>query len=294
MSYFGLLNVNKPSGVTSRYAVDRVKRLVKPARVGHAGTLDPLASGVLVIGVGQATRLVEYVQQMPKRYSATFLLGRTSTTEDVEGDVTPLADAPRPTREQLERAAEALTGEILQRPPAFSALKVSGRRAYAMARAGETPELAPRTVQVHRLAVVAYAYPELRLEIECGSGTYVRSLGRDLAEQVGTGAVMSALVRTAIGRFTIETAHDLDQLTSETLSDALLPPLLAVEGLMPTCQVSESEATRLSHGLAIEREEPAADPCAALSPDGRLVAILARRADGTFRPAKFFPTDGTA
>jgi tRNA pseudouridine55 synthase len=141
---FGLLNLNKPSGITSRRVVDRVQRLVRPDKVGHAGTLDPLACGVLVVGIGQATRLVEYVQEMPKHYSATFLLGRTSTTEDVEGRVTELAGARPPARAELERAVRELTGQIEQRPPSFSALKIAGQRAYDLARAGDEVELAPR------------------------------------------------------------------------------------------------------------------------------------------------------
>jgi len=171
MSLFGLLNLNKPPGVTSRRVVDRVQRLVKPAKVGHAGTLDPLASGVLVLGIGPATRLVEYVQEMPKHYRATFLLGRTSTTEDVDGDVTELDGAVPPKRERLERVAEEMTGEIEQRPPIYSALKVSGRRAYDLARAGGRVELAPRTVRIDRLEIVRYEYPELCLDVTCGGGT---------------------------------------------------------------------------------------------------------------------------
>ncbi len=231
MALCGLINANKPSGVTSRRIVDRVARLAGPAKVGHAGTLDPLASGVLVIGIGQATRLVEYVQRMPKTYRAEFLLGRTSTTEDVEGEITLLDDAPRPTLDELARAAGSLVGTIEQRPPAFSALKVEGRRAYALARAGQSVELAPRSVRIDRLEVTGYEYPTLSLEIECGSGTYVRSLGRDLAQRVGTGAVMSALVRTAIGPFEIASAVDVDTLTRETLAAAVLPAVLAVSAV---------------------------------------------------------------
>ncbi len=291
MSLFGLLNVNKPSGITSRRVVDQVKRLVKPAKIGHAGTLDPLARGVLVIGVGQATRLVEYVQQMPKQYRATFLLGHTSTTEDVEGDVTPLVDAPRPTIEQIRCAATELTGEIQQRPPAYSALKVDGRRAYARARAGEAVELAPRTIHVYRLEVVAYDYPELQLEVECGSGTYIRSLGRDLAEHAGSGAVMSALERTAIGNFTIEDAVATDRLTRQNLTEFLLPAVRAVQDLMPTCVVSDDDVDRLSNGLPIASDIESAETCAAVDGAGKLTAILTRRTDGTYGPSKYFPID---
>jgi tRNA pseudouridine55 synthase len=290
MSLFGLLNLNKPSGVTSRRAVDQVKRLVKPAKIGHAGTLDPLASGVLMIGIGQATRLVEYIQQLPKCYRATFLLGRTSTTEDVEGVVTMLGDPPVPTRAQLANAAAGFSGEIQQRPPAYSALKIEGRRAYARARAGETVELAARPVHIHRLEILAYDYPELHLEIDCGSGTYVRSLGRDLAERVGTGAVMSSLTRTAIGRFRVEQAVAPDQLTPENLDEFLLPAHLAVADLMPEVEVSPSAVGRLANGQPIDAPAATAETCAALDADGKLIAILSRRPNGQYAPSKFFPT----
>ena len=188
---FGLLNINKPSGITSRRVVDRVARLVKPLKAGHAGTLDPLASGVLVVCVGQATRLIEYVQRMPKRYRATFLLGRSSPTEDVEGEVSELAGAPEPSRAQIEQAAQGMLGQLAQRPPAFSAIKVAGRRSYDLARAGQAVELEPRTITVYGIDLIAYRYPELELDIRCGSGTYVRTLGRELAERLGSCAVMS-------------------------------------------------------------------------------------------------------
>ncbi len=290
MSLFGLLNVNKPSGVTSRRVVDQVKRLVRPTKVGHAGTLDPLASGVLVIGIGQATRLVEYVQQLPKSYRATFLLGRTSTTEDVEGEVTLLEHPPVPTREDLARAAVDLTGEIQQRPPAYSALKVDGRRAYSRARAGETVELAARLVQVHRIEIVGYAYPELQLEIDCGSGTYVRSLGRDLAERVGNGAVMSALERTAIGRFHVAESIVAEQLTRDNVAEHLLPASWAVADLMPSAEVTPSDVVCLANGLPIELDGMTSDVCAAVDNSGKLIAILGRRPDGRFTPTKYFPT----
>jgi tRNA pseudouridine55 synthase len=290
MPHFGLLNLNKPAGVTSRDVVNRVARLVKPAKVGHAGTLDPLASGVLVIGIGQATRLVEYVQRMPKRYRATFLLGRTSTTEDVEGQVTMLEGAPVPSTEQLERVAATLVGSIMQRPPAYSALKVAGRRAYALARAGQEVELAPREVQVYRIEIVSYEYPVFCLDVECGSGTYIRSLGRDLAERVGTGAVMSALVRTAIGPFTLEAAIDPSELASDAIESRLLPAVLAVREHLSERTVSADEIARLDHGLAIPDGGATADECAAVDASGRLMAILVRRPDGLLAPAKFFPT----
>ena len=289
MSY-GLLNLNKPSGVTSRDVVDQVQRLVRPQKAGHAGTLDPLATGVLVVCVGPATRLIEYVQQMPKSYSGTFLLGRQSPTEDVEGEVTELADPPVPALDQLLAAAQALTGRIEQLPPAYSALRVAGRRAYDLARRGETFDLQPRPVEIHRLEIVSYAYPELKLRVECGSGTYVRSLGRDLAAALGTAAVMSALQRTAIGSFRLEDALDPAALTRENWPERLLPPLRAVESLPRIC-LTEPEIRSIRAGQAIGREvsPPGGTPWAALDAAGHLVAILVPRGPGLLGPLRNLP-----
>ncbi|MBL9125814.1 MAG: tRNA pseudouridine(55) synthase TruB [Planctomycetaceae bacterium] len=273
-SLSALLNVNKPSGITSRDAVNRVQRLVRPAKVGHAGTLDPLASGVLVIAIGSATRLIEFVQQLPKRYRATFLLGRSSTTEDIEGEVTELIEPPVPTRDEIESAAERLTGAILQRPPAFSALKVAGRRAYQLARRGETPELAPRPVTIYQLSVVGYEYPVMELDIRCSSGTYVRSLGRDLAESLGTAAVMSALCRTAIGGFRIEGACELDALDAASLPGHLLPPAKAVAHLRRH-ELSAEEVRSLRQGRPVPfRHERSDELFAGYGPAGELIGIL--------------------
>jgi tRNA pseudouridine55 synthase len=277
--------------MTSRRAVDCVQRVSCCRRVGHAGTLDPLASGVLMVCVGQATRLIEYVQQLPKRYAATFLLGRHSPTEDMEGEVTELAGVPVPTLEQLAEAARGFTGEISQRPPAFSALKIAGRRAYELARRGLPVELEPRTITIYRLAVVGYDYPELRLDIECSSGTYVRSLGRDLAESLGTAAVMSGLVRTAIGPFGLSEAVLPDQLTSENWTSALLPPRRAVEQL-PQVELSDEQAARLRNGQTIACAiAPTERELAAVDVQGELVALLAMREPGWFRPTRVFHND---
>lgn len=290
----GLLNLNKPSGITSRQAVDRVLRLARPAKVGHAGTLDPLASGVLVVCVGSATRLIEYVQRMPKRYAATFLLGRESPTEDNSGEVTVLAEPPIPSREEVAAALPSLTGTIQQRPPAFSALKVDGRRAYAMAREGKQVELEPRPVTVHRIEVVGYDYPDLQMEIECGSGTYVRSLGRDLAERLGTAAVMSALVRTAIGEFRLDEAVLPEELNKANWTDWLRPPLAAVGG-MPRLELDADQLRRIRSGQTIPTPPTAeghGGEVAAVDAAGRLVAILVARAPGQLGPLRNLSTDG--
>ncbi len=296
MPHSGLLNLNKPAGMTSREAVNRVQRFVHPAKVGHAGTLDPLATGVLVVCVGAATRLIEYVQRMPKSYTGTFLLGRSSATEDIEGEVTELPGAPVPTHEEIVAAAERLVGRIEQRPPAFSALKVAGRRAYKLARRGEPVELKPREVVVHKIEVASYDYPELVLEVQCGSGTYIRSLGRDLAESVGTAAVMSALVRTAIGRFRLEDAVDPGRLTHAGIRELLQPPLTAVESL-PRVTLSKAEVVEIGHGRTIPegkgemKGKGEKGEFAAIDANGRLVAILAPRRENRLGPVRNFPVE---
>ncbi len=286
---FGLLNVNKPSGVTSRDVVNRVQRLVRGTKVGHAGTLDPLATGVLVVALGPATRLVEYVQRMPKTYVGTFLLGRASDTEDVEGRVVELENPPRPTAGEIEAVLPRFLGTIQQVPPAFSALKVQGRRAYELARRGDDVELQSRPVEVHRLALVRYAYPELQLEVCCGSGTYIRSLGRDVAQTLGTAAIMSALVRTAIGDFRIEEACVPDDLTAENIESRLAPPTRAVAQL-PSVQLAEDEIRRLANGIALpNRWHVEAAEIAAVDGQDQLVAILVPRSRDELGPLRNFP-----
>jgi tRNA pseudouridine55 synthase len=285
---FGLLNVDKPAGVTSRDVVNRVQRLVRPLKVGHAGTLDPLATGVLVVAIGPATRLVEYVQRMPKTYQGTFLLGRTSDTEDVEGHVSELPNAAAPSRENVVTAIPQFLGTIEQRPPAYSALKVGGKAAYELARRGEAVELAPRSVEIHSIEVVRYEYPELELRVQCGGGTYIRSLGRDLAESLGTGAVMSALRRSAIGPFTADEAIDCESLSVPFIPKNLLSPLLAL-GQLPQIELSNEQIARVSQGQTISAAyDQAADEIAAVDNRGQIVALLKPASDGKLAPFKCF------
>jgi tRNA pseudouridine55 synthase len=292
VSPFGLLSIHKPPGISSRRVVDHVQRLVRPAKAGHAGTLDPLAEGVLVVCVGSATRLIEYVQRMPKRYRGAFLLGRTSASDDIETDVELLDVPPRPTREEIAAAAQVFVGDIEQRPPAFSAVKVHGRRAYALARAGKPVEPAPRTVTVYSLDVLRYDYPELELDIRCGQGTYVRALGRDLAAHLGTGAVMSALVRTAVGGFTLGTAVAMESITAERLPELLLPACRAVEEL-PAFALDESQLERIARGQSIECDAPAdAEEIAGIDASGKLVAILRPRGGSLWHPVRNFASAG--
>lgn len=292
---FGLLNLCKPAGVTSRDVVNRVQRLVKPHKVGHAGTLDPLASGVLVVCLGPATRLIEYVQRMPKRYLATFLLGRHSDTEDVEGIVVELPNPPIPTELQVRAILPQFLGRIQQQPPAFSALKVDGKRAYDLARQGEVPDLKPRPIDVHSIDLIEYAYPQMSLDVRCGSGTYVRSLGRDIARALGTEAVMSALTRTEIGPFHVSQALSGDDITPQSIDRAFIPPLMAL-GSMPTFAVSEQEEAFLRNGRQIERRDfgsvnigqEGQEEIVLLTSAGRLLAIAVPTGPGFWQPRIVF------
>ncbi len=286
---FGLLNLNKPPGWTSRDVVNRVHRLVAPARAGHAGTLDPLASGVLVLCVGTATRLIQHVQQLPKRYIATFLLGRQSPSDDVELEPEVLPGAPRPTWEQIAGTLPQFIGEIDQTPPAYSAIKVGGRKAYHLARGGQPVALAPRPVTVHQLTVLRYDYPELILDIQCGSGFYVRALGRDLAASLGTAAVMSGLMRTAIGGLTIEQSHSVEFLLDRPIEERLLPPRLLFRD--DECFFfSEPELEELRFGRPIDTQHtpPGDGPWGVIGPDGKLAALVRIKPDGRLWPKHIF------
>ena len=285
---FGVLNINKPTGVTSRYVVDRVERLVRPAKAGHAGTLDPLATGVLVLCVGPATRLVEYIQRLPKAYRGRFLLGHESPTDDIEGAVTRLSNPPIPSKIVIEREIHRFIGTIEQQPPIYSAVKVGGRRAYALARAGERVELPFRKITIHTMQVVEYSYPELVLDICCSSGTYVRAIGRDLAKAFGSGAVMSELTRTAIGGFHLENACELKNYNETNLAGQLLSPVRAVEEI-PHIVLTAQEAEDICCGRKIFRDLQAAPSEVAGIHKEELLAILRKDGSGRLAPAKVFP-----
>jgi len=275
----GLLNIHKPAGMTSRQVVNQIQKLVKPAKTGHAGTLDPLATGVLVVCIGSATRLIRFVQEQPKEYIGEFVLGKRSDTDDISGNVTDTPNLPSLTREQLAACLPALTGKIEQVPPQFSAVHIGGQRAYARARRGETFEIQPRTVEVYELELIDFEFPRFQLRIVCGSGTYVRSLGRDLGEQLGVGAIMTSLVRTRIGNFHLASAIHLDEEFSlESITGQLQVPASAVKHL-PQYECNERELLHLSQGRKLECH-PDRFPAhheqteiAVMTPEGTLVAI---------------------
>ncbi|MCC6660828.1 MAG: tRNA pseudouridine(55) synthase TruB [Phycisphaerales bacterium] len=225
----GLLVIDKPLRLTSMTVCRVVKRRLvaagapKRVKVGHGGTLDPLATGVVVVLVGNATKLCDSVMAGEKRYVADVDLSRTSTTDDLEGELVEIAVASPPTREQLDAACAMFVGTIPQRPPAYSAIWVAGERSYHMARAGRAAELPARPVVIHSIAVLGYDWPIARLDIRCGKGTYIRSLARDLGVALGTGGMLAALRRTAVGEFTIERAAPLNDLPERLVQADLLP-----------------------------------------------------------------------
>ena len=273
----GILNLNKPSGISSRKAVNQVASCFKKVKVGHAGTLDPLASGVLVVCVGAATRLIESVQEMAKTYRVVIRLDATSDTLDADGEVVGHPSPIIPSLDDIERALGRQTGLIEQMPPAFSALKVNGVRAYALARKGETVALTPRTVRIDRITILRYEWPKVELEVECGGGTYIRSIARDLGEAIGCGGLVEVLVRSRIGPFTLESAIATEELTAETILGQLRPALEAVPQMAQIVltpdqllEVSLGRAIRVAP-FAITEESPS--NVALLNPDGLLVAI---------------------
>lgn len=229
---FGVLNVYKPAGITSRDVVNTVQRLIRPIKCGHAGTLDPMATGVLLIGVGPATRLTTMLQEGAKTYVAEFILGQTSDTDDSTGQVQqhPTPEL-LPTAEIIDMQLQCMIGVVSQVPPIFSAVHVDGQRAYDLARRGETVELKAKSVEIHSIRVLSYEWPKLQLEIICGSGTYIRSIARDLGSELGCGGLMSRLERTAVGRFAARNAIPASELNLETIQTALCPAVSIVRDL---------------------------------------------------------------
>jgi tRNA pseudouridine55 synthase len=246
----GLLVLDKPTGMTSRAAVDRASNwFPRGTKIGHTGTLDPLATGVLVLTFGKATRLAEYVQAMPKTYLAGIRLGARSDTDDVDGVITPTADAIPPDPAALEQCLAGFVGVIEQSPPTFSAVKVAGRRAYDVARGGEAVSLKPRPVQIYRIDLLAYSWPKLELQIWCSKGTYIRSLARDIGDRLGCGGYIRSLRRTQVGVFTAEMGLSLEA-DAITARSRLRPMIDALAG-MARVQVTQEAARRLALGQAV-------------------------------------------
>lgn len=283
----GLLVIDKPSGITSRDAVNRAQGwFPRRTRIGHTGTLDPLATGVLVLAIGVATRLTEYVQHMPKVYRAGITLGAASDTDDADGTITPTPDAKTPDRMKLEQELAAFVGKIDQVPPAYSAAKIIGRRAYDLARKGKEFDLEPRQVTIHRIDVIRYEYPHLEIVVRCGKGTYIRSLARDLGQRLGCGGYIATLRRRAVGGFTEADAISLDADTT-TARERMLPAWRAIQDWPPTL-VSDADAAKLRQGQRVAHAHGTYDDfdsIAVVNNAGNMIAVVELK-DGWLRPIK--------
>ena len=248
----GLLVIDKPEGITSHGVVQCVRRWAKQRRVGHLGTLDPLALGVLPLALGEATKLSRLLTHGKKGYSGRIRLGVETTSYDREGDVIAQCEGPWPEREDIEKALETFRGEILQMPPIFSARKRDGQKAYRLARRGEMLELEPSRVTIERLDMIDYSPPFLSIDVDCSAGTYLRSLAHDLGQRLGTGAHLWELCRTRSGPFTLEQAISLDDL--ETLGHERMIPMAVATGL-PSYEVDARVARRVACGVQLGRHE---------------------------------------
>jgi tRNA pseudouridine55 synthase len=284
----GLLVVDKPGGWTSHDVVARIRRLASTKRVGHAGTLDPLATGVLLVGVGRATRLLGHLALRDKAYDATIRLGQSTVTDDSEGDLLSEVSAAHLDQGEIRSAVERLTGDLDQVPARVSAVKVAGTRSYVRVRAGEDVELPPRRVTVTRFDVTDVRRPlpgivDLDANVECSSGTYVRALARDLGAALGVGGHLTALRRTRVGPYDIAQAHTLDELASDL---ALLPLPAVVGAAFPRRDVDAASADTLSHGVPLPvGGQPG--PVGVFGPDGTVLALVEDR-DGRARPLVVF------
>ena len=279
-AYYGLVVVDKPPAMTSHDVVARVRRLAGTRRVGHAGTLDPMATGVLVLGVGRATRLLTYLVGAAKTYTATIRLGASTLTDDAQGEVLLRADASGVSEEQVAAGVRALTGALDQVPSTVSAIKIGGRRAHARVRAGELVELPARPVTVHRFDVRevrrAGSFLDLDVEVEVSSGTYVRALARDLGAALGVGGHLSALRRTAVGPYALASARTLDRLAEHF---EVVPMADAARAVFPARELSADEVSRLRFGQPVPASAVGDQPVAGFAPDGSLVALLTDAGD---------------
>lgn len=279
----GVLVVDKPPGVTSHDVVDAVRRQLKTRRVGHAGTLDPGATGILLLGVGKATRFLSYAQAAPKRYVAGARFGVATTTQDATGEVVSTGE-PRFTEAELVEALSAFRGEIEQVPPMVSAVKVGGEKLYEKARRGEEIERAPRRVTIYELTLLKHdgEAATSTFEIVCSGGTYVRTLIHDLGAALGCGAHMTSLRRTAAAGFT-----EIDAIALDAVDASVVRPLGDAVRELPRVDVDEDAARDVSHGKALDLEAPASGPVAVFH-DDRLIAVY-RAAENGMRPDRVVP-----
>jgi tRNA pseudouridine55 synthase len=282
----GLVIVDKATGVTSHDVVSRVRRLAGTRKVGHAGTLDPMATGVLVLGVNRATRLLGHLTLTEKAYDATIRLGAATTTDDAEGEVVSTASAGELDEARIRSALAAYVGDIEQVPTSVSAIKVDGRRAYQRVREGEDVQLAPRPVTIHELQVHEVRpvgeLVEVDVSVRCSSGTYIRAIARDVGADLGVGGHLGALRRTAVGPFTLDDAHTIEQLAEEL---AMLPIAQAARATFPSRDLGEAQSGDVRHGRQIDADLEGLT--ALFAPDGEFLALYEPR-EGTTRAVAVF------
>ena len=297
----GIVLIDKPQGFTSHDAVARIRRLAGTRKVGHAGTLDPMATGLLILGLGPSTRLLTFIVGLSKEYVATIRLGSSSTTDDAEGDLlgfAPQAQLDRVTDELIAEGIVPLTGEIEQVPSTVSAIKVGGKRAYALVRAGETVELKARAVTVHAFEIQSItrgsnedgnSFIDVVVRVECSSGTYIRALARDLGFKLGVGGHLTMLRRTRIGSFHVTDAHDLDKLEG---APELMSPADVARGIFNAVDLNETQSLELSQGkkVLLEGYPDSKEPVAAIGPGDRLVGLVMVKKNQT-RVVVNFPTE---
>ncbi len=288
--HHGILLVDKPQGWTSHDVVAKLRGLARQRQIGHTGTLDPMATGMLVVCLGNATRLVEYMTGHDKTYEGEITLGMSTTTDDTEGDILERQPIPELSDALLRALESQFTGTISQRPPAFSAVKVAGRRAYTVARKGGDPALAPRPVQVHAVALRPIGPATLSVSVRCGAGTYIRGIARDIGEAMGSAAHLSALRRTAAGPFYVSDAWTLD--TLQRLADAgrfeevVTPPDDGITSL-PAAIVNEEHASAIAHGRRVKVESDVESEALRMyTMGGELIGIGRLSGSGMLRPLK--------
>lgn len=288
----GILNTNKPRGITSHDVVARVRKITRQRKVGHAGTLDPMATGVLLLCLGPATRVAEYLMASDKIYCTRIRLGIATDTYDAEGEIVSQVETDGVTRAQVERELSGLVGSLKQVPPMYSAIKYKGTPLYRLARRGQTVARQPRKVEIRALKLLEWAPPELEIEVHCSKGTYIRSLAHDLGQRLGCGAHVVSLTRIASGHFRIEQAvslEDLGQAFAEGRATALLQPLDAALQAFPAVTVDQATAIRITFGQQVRLPKaPEARMCRAYAVDSRLLALLRYHADGLWQPHKVF------
>ncbi|MFN4033695.1 MAG: tRNA pseudouridine(55) synthase TruB [Fimbriimonadales bacterium] len=287
----GVLNVDKPPTLTSHDVVDALRRATGQKEVGHAGTLDPQATGVLVCLLGRATRLTPYLQELPKAYRGVIQFGIRTNTQDAEGEVFYQKPAPHLTLEQVRAAAQRFKGRILQIPPMFSALRLEGKKLHELARQGQEVIREPRPVDIYRLEILSLEpgdYPTAAFEVECSKGTYVRTLASDIGDALGVGAHLKQLTRTAVGRFRLEDAHRLDELTDAAAVQARMIPIADALSHLPRWSPTPAVLERLKHGNYVQAEHPLWTPGGYVVVTGEegKVALIARWLPPLLRPVR--------